>query len=159
MPKTYAPQDIATDTLMQVRFLIGDNVEDKMIMDDAEIEWLISQHANVYMAAAAVCDSIAIKIATTDTASGKSGPILRKRVGQTDISYASASGRTSEEFKALGNMLRMRGSSHQMPFAGGISIADKTSRHEDTDRPRDGFRRGMFDDPGGLTRGGDIWGD
>lgn len=157
MPKTYAPQDISTDTLMQVRFLIGDNVTDKMIMEDAEIEWLISQEANVYMAAAAACDAIALKIATTDTASGKSGPILRKRVGQTDISYASASGRTSEEFKALGSMLRTRGSNYQMPFAGGISIADKDAR-EDSDRPHDGFKRGMFDDPGGLTDRF-FWGD
>jgi hypothetical protein len=159
MPKTYAPQDIATDTLMQVRFLVGDNVEDKMIMDDAEIEWLISEYANVYMAAAAVCDSIAMKISTTETASGKSGPILRKRVGQTDISYASGSGRTAEEFKALGRMLRARGSNYQMPYAGGISIADKHAREDDTDRPRDGFKRGMFDDPSGLTRGSDFWGD
>jgi hypothetical protein len=158
MPKTYAPQDISTDTLMQVRFLTGDNIEDKMIMEDAEIEWLISQEANVYMAAAAVCDAIALKIATTDTASGKTGPINRKRVGQTDISYATGSGRTAAEYTALGCALRARGSSYQMPFAGGISISDKQAR-EDSDRPHDGFRRGMFDDPGGLTSGGDFWGE
>jgi hypothetical protein len=159
MPKTYAPLDIATDTLMQVRFLIGDNITDKMIMDDAEIEWLISQHANVYMAAAAACDSIALKISTADTASGKVGPINRKRVGQTDISYATGTGRTSEEYTALGSTLRARGSSYQMPYAGGISVSDKEANVSDTDRPRDGFKRGMFDDPGGLTRGGDFWGE
>jgi hypothetical protein len=76
------------------------------------------------------------------TSSGTTGPITRKRIGQTDISYAN--GRTTEQYATLATTLRRR-SNHQMPFAGGISVADKYLREIDTDRPDGRIRGGMFD--------------
>lgn len=148
MAKTYDPAQILTDETYQVRFLIGDTdvgtppsgPVNRLILYDEEIDWLISTEANVYMAAAAAADKIVLMMSSS---SGSSGLITRKRVGQTDISYAN--GRTSKEYTALASVLRARGRSHQVIFAGGISQADKDARDLDTDRPTNRIRTGQFD--------------
>lgn len=143
MAQTYTASLIASTPLYQVRFLLGDNIAGKMILDDAEILWLISTEANVYMAAALAAGRIAAMLAAS-SGSTVSGSITRKRVGNTDISY-SASGKTSKDFESLALTLFQRGRAHQTPWAGGISVSDKDTRWSDPDRPADGFRRGQFD--------------
>lgn len=151
MPKTYEPSLLATSPLFQVRLHTGDNVVGKMILDDAEIAYFLSIEANVYMAAAMAADQLAIRIATAATTADGKGPVSKKKIGGTDITYATASGRSAKDFEALSKALRNRGRVHQIPFAGGISVSDKEARRQDTDRPTDsGFRRGQFDHPGGL---------
>lgn len=145
MAKTYRPEAIATSEKDQVRFLIGDNTvgpPNRMVLDDDEILWLISQEANVYMAAATAADSI---VAVMNGQSDAGGSVTRKRVGQTDISYAN--GRTAKEYAALAVQLRRR-SGHRALFAGGISVSDKYQRAVDTDRPGGRLRLNQFDAPG-----------
>lgn len=151
MPKTYEPSLLASSPLFQVRLHTGDNVTGKMIMDDAEITFYLSQEANVYMAAATVADQLALRIATSATSTDGKGPVSKKKIGGTEITYATASGRSAKDFEALSKALRARGRTHQIPYAGGISVADKDVRRQDTDRPTDGIRRGQFDYPGGLS--------
>lgn len=142
MAQTYEPENIAASELFQVRFLIGDtDLNAGMVLQDEEIEWLLTQEANVYMAAAEAADKIIV--AMRGATSGTSGAITRKRIGQTDISYAN--GKTSKEYETLAGMLRRRGRGHQLIFAGGISAADKLSRDLDTDRPTNRIRIGQFD--------------
>lgn len=143
MSQTYEPTEIATDETYQVRFLVGDTNVESMVLQDEEIDWLLTTEANVYMAAAAAADRIATSMSAVGFVAGTSGPITRKRVGQTDISYAN--GRTSKEYATLSADLRRRGRSHQTIFAGGISDADKLARDLDIDRPANRIRTGMFD--------------
>jgi hypothetical protein len=95
------------------------------------------------MAAAAAADRIALIIA--GGAGAAAGFITRKRVGQTDISYAN--GRTESEYSALAKMLRGRGRTHQTLYAGGISVADKLLTTLDTDVPPGRIKLGQFDSP------------
>lgn len=144
MAQTYTVEDIATDETYQVRFLVGDTNLDAMVLQDEEIDWLLTQEANVYMAAAAAADKIILVMAGASGAVGTTGPVTRKRIGQTDISYAN--GRTSSQYETLAASLRRRGRSHQTIFAGGISQSDKDDRDLDTDRPTSGrIRAGQFD--------------
>lgn len=144
MAQNYEVESLATNTTYQVRFLIGDtNVASGMALEDEEIEWLLSTEANIYMAAAAAADMIVTKINGSTGTGGTVGPITRKRIGQTDISYFN--GRTAEQYLSLASTLRARGGTHQMPFAGGISATDKLTRELDTDRPAGRIRLGQFD--------------
>ena len=152
MAQSYDVANLASDETTQVRFLIGDtNATSGMALEDEEIAWLLSTEANVYMAAAAAADMIVTKINGSTGTGGTVGPITRKRIGQTDISYFN--GRTSEQYGSLASTLRARGGTHQMPFAGGISVDDKAIRQADLDRPTGGIRRGMFDSPDSIPEG------
>lgn len=140
---SYDASQLAASELYQVRFLIGDTNTAAHVLADAEIQWLLTQEANVYMAAAAACDAI---IAKMNAATSSTGAIIRKRIGQTDISYAN--GKTAGDYAAIQRTLRGRGRSHQTVFAGGISEADKLMRAQDTDRPRTNrIETGRFNDP------------
>lgn len=157
MAKTYDPAQLATSEVYQVRFLIGDtNVGtppagpvNRLVLDDAEIAWLLTQEANVYMAAAAAADTI-VQILNGGSSSSAAGLITRKRVGQTDISYAN--GKSAADYATLAKRLRAR-SGHQVAFAGGISVADKLAREQDTDRPGGRLKLGQFDSPEAVDSG------
>jgi hypothetical protein len=147
MAQTYEVENLATSETFQVRFLIGDtNLTTGMMLEDEEIAWLLSTEANIYMAAAAAAEMVMTKMGGAVV--GATGPITRKRVGQTDITYAN--GRTSEQYSSLASSLRARGSNHQMPFAGGISVNDKYLREIDLDRPEGRIRLGQFDSPDSI---------
>jgi hypothetical protein len=162
MAKTYDPSQIATDETYQVRFLVGDTAAPPnvtpatAVLDDNEIDWLLATEANVYMAAAAAADAIVGVM--NGAASGTTGVVTRKRVGQTDISYAN--GKTATEYSALAAQLRRR-SGHQVAFAGGISASDKRTRATDSDLPAGRLRLNQFDSPltgpgGGSNGGNDL---
>lgn len=140
MGQTYEPTQLATDETYQVRLLLGDTVAGRMVLEDEEIDWFLSQEANVYMAAAAACDQISLILSA---GAGASGVVTRKRVGQTDISYAN--GRDAKGYTSLAASLRARGRTHQSLYAGGISVADKALRALDQDVPPGGIKRGQFD--------------
>jgi hypothetical protein len=145
MAKSYDPT--MPDDTDKVRFLTGDRFDGKMILEDEEIEWLLTQEANIYRAAAAACDQLAVAIAGSITTASGAGPISRKKVGNLELQYATGSGRTAKDYEGLAKMLRARGSGRNVPFAGGISVADKEARATDEDRPSDAFARGQFDGP------------
>lgn len=46
MAKTYVPADLQTSTKDQLRLATGDNVEDSMVLDDAEIAFIVSRNTN-----------------------------------------------------------------------------------------------------------------
>lgn len=123
-----------SDTTSQVRFLIQDTNDARVMFQDTEIAWVLAQEANIYMAAAALCDTRVIKL-------GGTGGVKRKKVGDLDITY------DIEFFERRSAMLRARGSGHQIPYAGGISLSDKDRLKQDPDWAPPAMPRGALENP------------
>lgn len=115
----------------QIRFLIQDNQSGRPLMDDGELDWLQTQEANVYMMAAAACDSLVVR----------AGGVKAKRISQLEIVYSV------QFYHELGGKLRARGSAHQLPYLGGMSIAEKDEQRADTDWAQPAIGRGLGDNP------------
>jgi hypothetical protein len=110
----------STSTLDAVRFEIGDTNSADPQLQDEEIEFVILQEANLKYAAAACCDRLAANYARQgDKNVGK----LRLRLEQR-----------FQQYLQLAVRLRSQAGSSPIPFAGGISVADKRARELNTDR-------------------------
>lgn len=120
-----------TTTRDQVRFLIQDTQTARQLVSDAEIAWVVSTEANVYMAAALLCDALV----------AKAGNIKTKVVGDLRLTYDPS------YYRGLAAALRARGAGHQVPFAGGISISDKLEQQSDTDAVQPRAFRTELDNP------------
>jgi hypothetical protein len=113
----------------QIRWVIQDTQAARPLMVDAEIDWAQTLEENQYMAAALCCEILVARAGNTSS----------KRVGALAITY------DVEFYRGLAAVLRGRGMSHQTPYCGGISIADKLAQQDDSDWVPVRFFRGMFD--------------
>ncbi len=113
----------------QIRWVIQDNQSARPLMVDAEIDWAQTLEENRYMAAAFCCEALV----------ARAGNVSSKRVGGLALTY------DVEFYRGLAATLRARGMSHQLPYCGGISVADKLSQEDDSDWVPVRFFRGMFD--------------
>lgn len=129
MSWTYTP-DFTLDR-DQIRFLIQDTQSNRPLVADEEIAWVRSTEANVFMAAAALCDSLA----------SKGGNIKARVVGDLRVVY------DVKFYRGLAASLRARGAGHQVPFAGGISITDKAEQQSDSDAVQPRAFRSEMDNP------------
>lgn len=119
----------------QVRFYAGDTVETAAItLSDEEILGAISMAGGARAAAALVCEHLANRYATE-------GQKLRDDLGQ-EIDY----GERAKFFTDRAAQLRSRIALTAIPFAGGISIADKQTREQDSDRVAPAFTKQLHDD-------------
>jgi hypothetical protein len=133
MTWSYTITDLATSTKDQVRFLIGDTLTTDQQLQDEEIVFAISQRASVWGAAAECCRSLASKFArSVDTAAGASK--------QSYSQLAKAYTIKTNEFESRAAM-----GGAGMPYAGGISIADKLAQEQNEDRVSPQFQVGMDD--------------
>lgn len=132
-----------TTTLDQVRLLIGDtsNAAATELLADGEISWYLSQETNVYRAAASAAEAIAAKFARLADTS----------VGDVSVSNSQKSAQYTDLAKRLALKATKRGSA--AAFAGGISVADRDTRLDDTDRVDPFFSR---TNPGGDDRMIDV---
>lgn len=130
-----------TTTRDQVRFLIQDTNTNRQLCSDAEIAWVVSTEANVYMAGALLCDTLV----------ARAGSIKTKWVGNLRLTY------DPKYYQGLAAMLRARGAGHQVPFAGGISQSDKLEQQMDSDAVQPRAFRTELDNPRAdqPTPGGD----
>lgn len=113
-----------------MRFLVKDTDSTRQLIQDEEIDFLLSQNSdNVWGAAADTCDKLVAREAKS------------KSVG--DLSIAGF----GDTYRELGRTYRMRLASQLVPFAGGISVADKLSREQDTDRTPPSFTRALHKNP------------
>ena len=119
-----------------IRWRVGDTNFSDQLQSDEEIDAAISQEGNKFKAAILVCLSIGAKI---------SGSSVDKTIGRFKISKSQAANRYLKELPLA---LRAEMGRRAIPFAGGISRADKESRADDTDRVKPAFSRGMHDFPG-----------
>ena len=142
MTFTYASTDLST-TLAKVRRLLGDTDSADPQLTDEEIDFYTDTYGSVWFAGAAAADAIAAKYTRKPS----------KTVGPLSISY----GELQEQYTSLAAKLRYQGSVNALvPYAGGISQADKATYEADTDRQRPSFLLGMDDNPGagGVGRPG-----
>jgi hypothetical protein len=115
----------------QIRWVIQDTQSARPLMVDAEIDWAQTIEENRYMAAAFCCESLV----------ARAGNVKDKRVGGLSLTY------DVEFYRGLAATLRAKGMSHQTPYCGGLSVADKLAQQDDSDWVPVRFFRGMFDNP------------
>lgn len=129
---------IAT-TSDQVRFLVGDtsNSASTELLADGEITWILTQETNVYRAASVAAEAIAAKFSRLADTS----------VGDVSVSNSQKSAQYKDLAKRLALKATKRGSA--AAFAGGISVSDRDTRLDDTDRVDPFFSR---TNPGGDDR-------
>lgn len=107
-------------TRHQVRFLIQDTTNTTArpnLLDDGEIDWVLTVEKNVYMAAAACADVLASRFRG----------LVSKSVGGLHLEYD----RAASTWKEIAARLRQRGSLHQLITAGGVLKADRDDIWED----------------------------
>lgn len=115
----------ASSTRDAVRFEIGDTITGDQELSDEEIAYVLTQETNVKYASAACCDRIAAKYARK----------VEKSVGDLKLSMQQK----FDQYMKLAERIRSRAGSAPIPFAGGISLADKQNRELDTDRNQGPF--------------------
>lgn len=120
-----------------VRFLIGDTCFDAQQLQDEEIDWVLTEEPNVYLAGARCASSI----------SGLYAKKADKSVGDLRIKYTSI----RDQYGSLAANLEARGAIRSaVAYAGGISKDDKEQVEEETDRVEPSFEMGMHDQEGEL---------
>lgn len=115
----------------QVRLLIQDINTSRQLFQDEEVDWQLTQEANVYMAAALLCDVLVMR----------AGGIKSKKISEFAVQY------DTKFYMSLAGELRARGMGHQVPYAGGISISDKARQEGDTDAVPPKITRRQADNP------------
>lgn len=115
----------------RVRFMVQDTNCDRKIFQDEEISFVVSEEANIYMASARLCDIMVTR----------AGNVKSKKIGELSLTY------DTQFYISLGSQLRSRGLSHQMPYAGGISVSDKASQRDNSDATDPSFVRHLDDNP------------
>jgi hypothetical protein len=139
--------DPASSALSAIRFLVGDTDTNDQLVTDEEIAWLNTEAGDtptsltaLYKASAAAARAIAAKFSRlADQSVGD----LKVSMSQKAVGYAT-----------LGQSLDAQAAADAgvpIPFAGGISVADKTTREADTDRVEPFFITSQFSntyDPG-----------
>lgn len=118
----------------QVRTLVMDvNVSDQQLWDEQITFCLAEQGGNIYLAGAAACKLLAAKYSRdVDTTQGE----LHRLYSARQKAYAER----ATELQSIGE--RRAGG---MPYAGGISVSDKTTQNANSDRVQPAFLRGLTD--------------
>jgi hypothetical protein len=121
-----------------VRFNVGDTDAEDQLLQDGEIEYLLSDSGdNVLLASARAADRIAAKFA---------------RQAAIELGdFAEEAQQKAQAYEALADTLRMESSSGSgvgsapIPRAGGITTDSKDAVEEDTGIVQPRFKRDMFD--------------
>ena len=132
---TYDPSTIASNTLFQVRRLIGDVLADDPQIWDEEIAFFLTLRSNVYGAAAEACRSIAAQYS-------------RKVNTTSPGSISTEYGVQAEHYLTMARQMEQRSKlsgAGSLPYAGGMSISDKRNISLNTDRVQPSFNIGMTD--------------
>jgi len=130
---TYDPSQLATSKRYQVRLLVGDIKNADQQFQDAEIDWALTQNTNSYTVAAILCRALASRLSReADTVDRD----LRTTYSQRANNYL----RMAINYEVMAGK-----PGAVMPYAGGISIADKQRRQGDGDRVQPQFGIGMHD--------------
>ncbi len=129
-PGYYSPTTVGLR--YQLRLVIQDTTSSRQLFQDEELDLMLSQEANIYMAAVRCCDLLIARM---------SGPVRSRTIGDLTVEY------DTKFYESLKTQLIGRGSIHQQAYAGGLSIADKQVQQRDTDAVQPAFARGVTDNP------------
>jgi len=133
MTFTYQPT-LATDRDW-IRFRMGDTSSGAQRLSDEEIDGILSDFGgNKYRAAIACSHAIGAIFGTE----------VDKTVGRFQIKASQKASYYSEKLPML---LEAEMGTQAVPYAGGISEADKLEREQDSDRVKPSFTIGMDDFP------------
>lgn len=142
--------DPANRPLDAVRLLISDTDSARPQLSDDELAWLLTQETNPYYAAARAAELI------SSSYSGKS----TKTVGDLSISFgelASHYGDLADRLRAQAADPRLSGAV-PVPYAGGLSVAEKQGDVADTDLVQPAFRVNQHSSPGrDLSSDAAMW--
>jgi hypothetical protein len=131
----------------KVRVLINDTSETTNSLSDETIAWLLSEHSNVWYAAAAACDLFAGTYASA---------VSEKQVG--DLKLKTGAGDPAKQWHDMAKRYRTQAAVKGFKaYSGGISISDADSELADSDRPADQATVGMHDNDGGGSTGARWW--
>jgi len=136
MTWTYSGDPSASDR-DEVRFLTGDTDTTDQQATDEEIAYAVANEPTNVSAAIRVLRALA----------GKYARKADKDVGDLKIKWSQV----SKNYMDMAKFLEDSDSSSVLPtpYAGGISVSDKQSVDQDTDRINPSFTRGMNDNPNG----------
>lgn len=131
---TYSGDPAASDR-DALRFCIGDTDSGDEQMQDAELDFLLTENGSVPGAAVAAVRKLIAKFARQ----------VNKNVGDLRLSLSDRVKNYKILLKELQTSLALRTAG---PVAGGISRARKETVVQDTDRVIPDFEKGQFDHPG-----------
>lgn len=136
MAWNYSGDPSASD-LDQVRFLVGDTDSTDELLQDEEINWLLTEYPTVYVAAAEAAKAIASKFA---------------RLADTNIEGAVSVKYSQRQKQFLQLAVRLEekadsGGGIAAPFVSGVSQGEMEAVRQDEDRVPSRFYRGKFDYP------------
>lgn len=123
------PSDSEKD---EIRYKIGDTDTDNALLTDEEINFVLGRNSDIYSAAADCCDAIVAKYSRRADSSV---------FGDLDVDLSQV----VEQYRELAGDFRKKSLASQIPYAGGISESDKSSKESDTDRVTPRFERGLHD--------------
>lgn len=123
--------DPSTSSLDSLRFMLGDTDSANPILQDEEINWVISQNTSIDDAAYSVCMGIIAKYSR----------LADKSVGKVSIKYSQI----VKQYQQLANKLWLNAGIVVTPYAGGIDVADNQAKAADNSIEQPSFRRGVFD--------------
>ena len=130
---TYEPGNLATSPRDQVRWLSGDRDTNDQQVQDEEIDWVLAQQPNVYLAAADVCEAIAAQLSRLADA----------RTGDVQESLSQK----AKAYQERANALRSRAATLAAPIFGGLSKSEKQTLAADADAVQPAFLIGQGDSP------------
>ena len=130
MSFTYAGDPAATN-LAAVRFLVGDTDTTDQLINDAEINYILTVETNVRLAAAMTCDAISAKFS--------------RKADTTTLGLSVAASKRAEAYRQRAMDLRSQVGRAAEIFVGGESIADKDTIEDGSDNVLPTFRRGADD--------------
>ena len=114
-----------------VRFAIGDTIKSDPLLQDEEINYVLSTNSSIADAAYYACIGIVARFSR----------LADKAVGKVKISYSQK----VTQYQKLADKLYMNAGIVVIPYAGGISVADKQIMQSDTGIVQPSFKRGGFD--------------
>ena len=133
MTWSYSLTDLATSGKDQVRLTIGDTLSTDPQLQDEEIAYFISTRSSIYGACAECCRALATQYSrSADYAAG----MTRVKFSSLATAYAT---------RAVVFEAQAAQGGGGMPYAGGLSVADKISQEQDADRVSPQFVIGMDD--------------
>lgn len=145
-----------TATVAQIRLLVADLIPNN-VYDDSHYEAIVAMNSNVYRAGAIAANALAAFYATKiSTTVGKikiSNEQKFKHYQKLSVQYtkwADSGANKIAEFIATGA---------GAPEITGVVNSEIDTAHDDTDRYKAAFRRGVLDNPSGTDNIVDPYGD
>lgn len=127
--------DPSNSTRDAVRFLIGDTDTNDQQLSNEELDYLLTTYSS---------DKYAAAIAAVRALIAKFARLADKAVGDLRISYSQR----LKHYQQLISNLQLQAATVgglAEPYAGGISVSDKDSVEEDTDREPPAFTKDLHD--------------